>query len=44
MWITNPPDDFWPKKKEFVRADTIIGITRIGKRRDGPGCFYEAIG
>ena len=44
MWISNPPDDFWPIKKEYVRADTLIGITRIGKRRDGPGCFFQAIG
>jgi hypothetical protein len=44
FWIADPPDGFWPLKKEYVRANTLIGITRIGKRRDGPGCFYESIG
>lgn len=44
FWITDPPEGFWPIHKDYVRADNLIGITRIGKRRDGPGCFYESIG
>ena len=42
-WITSAPDSFWPIEKKIVRAQGIIGISRFGKRRDGPGCFVESI-
>jgi len=43
LWITSAPDSFWPITKDIVRADGLIGITRFGKRRDGPGCYYQTI-
>jgi len=29
--------------KSYVRADALIGVSRFGRRRDGPGCYYETI-
>jgi len=41
LWITSVPDSLFPKNKKFCRADSLLGITRFGRNRDGkPGCFY----
>ena len=44
VWISSVPDSFYPTNKKYVRADSILGINRFGKRRDGgPGCIFESI-
>lgn len=43
LWITSAPDSFWPMNKKYVRADALIGLSRIARRKDGPGCYYETI-
>ena len=41
LWVTSTPDSFWPIEKPIVRCDTLLGLTKICKRKDGlPGCTY----
>lgn len=44
IWVTSTPDDIVPiDSKKYVRAESILGIQRIGKRKDGEGCYLHAI-
>lgn len=44
MFVSSAPDELVPNNNKFLRGDTLIGINRIGKRKDGkPGCYFHCI-
>ena len=44
LWVSSAPDSSYPMNKAYVRARSLLGLTRIRKNRDGkPGCVYESI-
>ena len=45
MWVTSAPNELHPvDPSKFTRADTLLGIQRMGRRKDGkPGCYLHAI-
>lgn len=31
MWTTCCPDSIYPRNKQYVRAETLVGLARIGR-------------
>ena len=43
MYISATPDSFYPMNKKYVRGDIVVGMSKFGKRKDGPGCYYKTV-
>ena len=44
MWITSCPDEVFPPTDDCTRSDSLMGLNRIGKMRNGkPGCYLHVI-
>ena len=45
LWVTSAPDEVIPPNpKKYVRSDSLLGINRMGRRKDGkPGCYLHCI-
>jgi hypothetical protein len=45
MWVTAAPDEILPvDKAQCTRAYSVLGVQRIGRRKNGlPGCYLHAI-
>ena len=39
MWVTSTPDDCYPVNPKFTRATSLVGLNKIGKNKDKPGCY-----
>ena len=44
LWVTSAPDELVPITSSYVRSDSLLGIQRMGRRKDGkPGCYLHCI-
>ena len=43
QYVTSVPDELFQIDKKYVRSYSLIGAHRIGKRKDGPGCYVHGI-